>query len=46
MVMKFLALGLMVGAALSPIVLGLIWVYCGDQQFTKGLEGLTDPKNY
>ena len=44
--MELLALGLMVAAALSPTVVGLIWVYRGDQQFTKGLEGLTDPKNY
>ena len=44
--MELLALGLMVGAALSPTVLGLIWVCRGDQQFKKGVEGLTDPKNY
>lgn len=44
--MEFLALGLMIGAALMPTVLGLIWARRGDQQFRKGLEGLTDPKNY
>ena len=44
--MEFLALGLMVAVALLPTVVGLIWVCRGDQQFKKGMQGLTDPKNY
>lgn len=44
--MEFLALGLIVAAALSPTVLGLIWVYRSDRQFKNGQEALTDSNNY
>ena len=44
--MEYLPVFLMIAVALLPTVAGLIMVYLGDRQFQKGLQGLTDPKNY
>ena len=44
--MEYVAACLMIAVALMPTVAGLIMVFQWDRQFKKGLEGLTDPKNY